>query len=340
MYRMGMLACLRSIYKDCQYIGCMVTASHNLEEDNGCKLVDPLGEMLEEKWETYATQLVNSNDLHEALINLCEQPELKQKIEIFNSKNKGEINGNNYWQPQILIAFDTRPSCAQLVAAFKAGVKALNGNLIDYGLLTTPQLHYMVRCRNTNNSYGEPTEHGYFDKLSKAFKNVWSMIDFEKNKNYQSEICIDGANGVGATKISLLDKSLGYGECLKIFLFNDAKTSDDRLNHLCGADFVKVQQKPANNLPKGRSIEKLCSFDGDADRIVYYYLNESDSTKINLLDGDKISTLMATHLKELVQHSEIANEIDFCIIQTAYANGSSTNFVENIMVRAKEETKH
>lgn len=60
MYRMGLLSCLRSIYKQSLFIGCMITASHNPIDDNGCKLVDPYGDMLEEKWEEYATDLVNS----------------------------------------------------------------------------------------------------------------------------------------------------------------------------------------------------------------------------------------------------------------------------------------
>ena len=41
-------------------IGVMITASHNPEEDNGVKLIDPLGEMLEMKWEKYATMLANT----------------------------------------------------------------------------------------------------------------------------------------------------------------------------------------------------------------------------------------------------------------------------------------
>ena len=38
----------------------MITASHNPAPDNGVKLVDPAGEMLEHKWEALATQIANA----------------------------------------------------------------------------------------------------------------------------------------------------------------------------------------------------------------------------------------------------------------------------------------
>ncbi len=40
-------------------IGVIITASHNPEEDNGVKLVDPHGEMIEKAWEEYATEIAN-----------------------------------------------------------------------------------------------------------------------------------------------------------------------------------------------------------------------------------------------------------------------------------------
>ena len=41
-------------------IGAMITASHNPVGDNGIKLIDPNGEMLEAAWEAVATDLVNA----------------------------------------------------------------------------------------------------------------------------------------------------------------------------------------------------------------------------------------------------------------------------------------
>ena len=57
-----MLAVLRSQYESGQAIGAMITASHKPGPDNGVKLVDPAGEMLEAEWEAVATSIANCED--------------------------------------------------------------------------------------------------------------------------------------------------------------------------------------------------------------------------------------------------------------------------------------
>ena len=41
---------------------------------------------------------------------------------------------------------------------------------------------------------------------------------------------------------------------------------------------------------------------------------------------------MATHFTELLEGAMLKDKINLCIVQTAYANGSSTHFIENVMV--------
>jgi len=75
----------------------------------------------------------------------------------------------------------------------------------DYGILTTPQLHYIVRCLNTANTqyaYGEPTEQGYYEKLSTAFKAIMH------GRTITGTLTVDCANGVPGPKLTELIKYL------------------------------------------------------------------------------------------------------------------------------------
>lgn len=56
------------------------------------------------------------------------------------------------------------------------GYIAFFRSVTDYGLLTTPQLHYMVYCRNTQGQYGQATTEGYYQKLSKAFVELTKQV--------------------------------------------------------------------------------------------------------------------------------------------------------------------
>uniref|UniRef100_A0A8C3AWX6 Phosphoacetylglucosamine mutase n=1 Tax=Cyclopterus lumpus TaxID=8103 RepID=A0A8C3AWX6_CYCLU len=315
MFRMGLLATLRS-KKTKATIGVMVTASHNPEEDNGVKLVDPMGEMVTPTWEGYATQLANAEqeDLLAALKDIIEE-------EAINMSQEADV----------FVGKDTRSSSASLSKAVLDGVSALGGRNKDYGLVTTPQLHYMVCCQNTQGKYGEATVEGYYKKLCQAFiqltKNASNCTDDQKH------LSVDGANGIGALKVREMESYLKKE--LHISLFNDG--SAGKLNHQCGADFVKVQQNPPTGINSG---ERCCSFDGDADRIVYYYTDSEG--QFHLLDGDKVATLISTFLKELLTQAGI--DLEIAVVQTAYANGSSTNYLEDTMkviVRcAKTGVKH
>lgn len=129
----------------------------------------------------------------------------------------------------------------------------------------------------------------------------------------------DGANGVGSLKQLAFNKKLeGSLQCT---VFN----SNGKINYQCGADYVKTQQRPPTGLPEAPPNTRCCSVDGDADRLVYFFIDENG--KFHLLDGDRIATLIAVFLKELVK--ECRADLKFGIVQTAYANGASTDYINN-----------
>jgi phosphoacetylglucosamine mutase len=177
-FRMGMLAALRSRARGGLWVGLMVTASHNPEADNGIKLIDCDGGMLAQSWERHATAVANAPDdgLGAALVSVAEE--------------EGLIGSVSATAGRVLIGRDTRLHSPRLSSVASEGARLFGGLAEEAGLVTTPQLHHLVRFRNFLPAQeagppanGEPDmrgfEHlrglphqGYFAMLAAAFDEL------------------------------------------------------------------------------------------------------------------------------------------------------------------------
>ncbi|KAI7464751.1 N-acetylglucosamine-phosphate mutase [Hortaea werneckii] len=310
MYSVGVLAGLRSRKQASNTIGVMITASHNKAEDNGVKLVDQQGEMLEQDWEPWATEFANAmngEELKSVYMQLVDKCKVDQRKEA-----------------HVIFARDTRPSGDRLVKALKDGLDAVGVQYTDYGCATTPQLHYLVRATNTQNQpqpYGEVSIEGYYKKMAAAFAQA------TKYSSPKGPVTVDCANGVGAPKLKELMQHMPQDK-LQINIVNDRIDKAELLNERAGADFVKTQQRgPQEFVDTAKAFDRWCSLDGDADRIVYYF--NADGSQFRLLDGDRIATLAASFIGDLVRKAGLEDAISLAVVQTAYANGASTRYIES-----------
>lgn len=310
---MGILAHLRSLATKAA-IGIMITASHNPEEDNGLKVVDPAGEMLTGDWEPLATLIANANSedlpvviktIEEKAAGCREEPDAKRTCSA---------------GPRVCFARDTRPSSTTLMEYLIQSLSILNTRYTDYGLLTTPQLHYLVRCINLSDRSDEPTEDSYYKQISGAFDELAKLS--APPAVAPCRVMVDGANGVGALQMRKLLMAM-KGLSLQATVTFDG--SQGKLNFECGADHVKTKQKPPTGLAMVEG-ERYASFDGDGDRLIYYFLKEG---QFHLLDGDRIAVLITTFIKEKL--GQAALPLSLGCVQTAYANGSSTKFMRDVM---------
>jgi phosphoacetylglucosamine mutase len=130
---------------------------------------------------------------------------------------------------RVVFARDTRASGSRLVGILNVALSATEVEFLDFKYLTTPQLHYIVRCKNTLGTqyeYGEPTEQGYYEKLAEAFKRVM------KGAKIKGSLTVDCANGVGGPKLRELIKYLPPVDQggIEIKVINDNVINPDSLN--------------------------------------------------------------------------------------------------------------
>lgn len=262
----------------------------------------------------------------------CPHPDALLQLVLQFAKDEGITLGEGH-SAQVLLARDTRPTGEYLLDVATKGINAILGSVaLDMGILTTPQLHWMVRNKNRGL---KSTEADYFIQITDSFRQLLELAPGDKGSDKLiEELIVDGANGIGGLKLEELKPKLAR---LDIAVRNSGKEGEGILNERCGADFVQKEKVHPLGFGSKDVGVRCASFDGDADRLVYFRIASPSSAMIDLVDGDKILSLFVLFIREQL---DVVNGKDsennkvlptrFGVVQTAYANGASTEFLKNL----------
>lgn len=318
MFRCGVLMSLRALHTGMN-CGIMITASHNPENDNGVKLVDFTGEMINEEWQSYATSFAQAKTFEEFWTSI------KQVIQQFSGFTLPTITSTVY------VGIDTRKSGEHLANICSKGIMVCGLKPTFIGQVTTPELHYNVQQSNAMNK-GKP-----FPSYKEYLLSCYSAMVKEMQSMHQ-QLHVDCANGVGYMRLSEMKpylQTLG----IELILYNTGSGADGGnhiLNHECGADYVEKKQTFPQGMSNVPENAQCCSLDGDADRIVYFTKKHG---QFMLLNGDRIACLLAKHLQDLT-HNVKPKALSIGVIQTAYSNGASTTYISKNFPNINVECTH
>lgn len=223
--------------------GCCITASHNPKNDNGVKIIDADGSMLHPDWEPLAEQIVNAPSLLDFLLDL-DRPDNRSKYGFEASIFDPVLTA------QASFAMDTRESSPVLMKHMLSGVSALGVKYVNFGLCTTPQLHWLIHQKKTHASearlYAKHCKDKFLSFLEECDKNIDETTPLISKKNYEPELILDCANGIGSYVMNEIIHDKDFARRLKITFINDDK-SPTNLNLNCGADHLKNGNFPSNS---------------------------------------------------------------------------------------------
>ena len=130
-------------------LGLCITASHNPSKDNGFKMVDGDGGMLNVSWEGPATKVANEANVESflALLEGLVEKSVVGSVSVADAFTSGPV--------VVQVARDTRPSGIDITKAVEAAVVVINKcsmsvdgapliRVVDHGVMTTPALHNLV----------------------------------------------------------------------------------------------------------------------------------------------------------------------------------------------------
>lgn len=294
--RASLLAFIRSSTFAGKYVGLMITASHNPPDENGLKVVDHNGDCLDESWEKLFDEVVGCED--------CVLYSTLNKVH----KKYGKMKDLGEGLPaRILIGRDTRKSGKSIVDAVKKMLGDFDVDIHDYGEVSTPQLHWLVR--NTNLEGGIQEKGRYIAHLRQCFLDLQELVE-DKEGTRGGKRKVDTANGV----VNQTFKEMS--DVLDVVVLN----GDGPLNTHCGADYIKRERR---GLPDMKDSDLVASFDGDADRLVYFR-----SDPFYLMDGDRLCCLLVSLILEMVKR--IGN-LKLGAVLSFYSNSATVKWIERLV---------
>jgi len=330
MVRVGVVATLWSVHQAAP-VGCMVTASHNDESYNGVKLTNADGGMM--TGETMAVDVANEREVSVLVEQIASmQSSLPESF-----------------VPTLHLAHDTRSHSPHLAGLVRDVAVACGCRVLDHGVVTTPMLHHAVLHGSSKHYVPlliplRPS--GYYELLVQSYHALLQTAG--KIETPTVPLVVDAACGVGYEHAQALGVQLQAlsKEHRTIQVVNAPGAGP--LNDQCGSEHVQKALLPPqfyDGTPKNTSY--CASLDGDADRIVFFGLKNND--EMTLLDGDKIACLLVGFLQQewqaLNEGCQDLPSIRLGVVQTAYANGASTAYLESILSKdqiavAKTGVKH
>lgn len=389
----SLIACLRSISEQ-KWVGVMITASHNPIQDNGVKIVDVTGSMLNKEFEQICFNVVNCGYGSSPIRVLSRY--FKDKLGLGDE----ELDRVELSKAKLILGHDTRPSSKKMLESIErvAAEFGISG-VLNFGFTTTPQLHFMVAFSNGLITDRVPAElrtkfmledvmadleSGRLSNKSDVASSLFGiyfayhefyfrkLIDFIQSDNYSSiflqnthkffkskpekvqqhkingkgTLLVDVANGVGKYHIDKVSEIISYAK-LNLKAIN--RDEPDKLNDGCGAEYIQKNILPPVGLYSHQDydsehVDYVAAFDGDADRLVYFVPDHLHDTNkgsgIFLIDGDRISacytlviiTLLSQSIRRVAAEPEkIAPILSIGVVQTAYANGASTRYLDGIL---------